>query len=179
MVLPVHPAARAQESLTADAPAPESVSGLDTPMEAAFGIEARKPPRFPRLKKQLQNLPPFFSDARLLFKTRTYYFYRDNFDASKNQAWAMGGSVAFESGWFMDRFKLGAEFFTSQRLFGPLDRDGTGLLETGQRHYNVLGQAYGILKLAERHKVSAFRQEYDLPYVNKNDSRMTLNTFEG
>lgn len=179
VVPPVRQEARAQESLTDDAPAPDSVNGLDTPMEAGFAAAERKPPRFPRLKRTLQNLPPFFSDASLVLKPRNYYFYRDNFDRSRNQAYAMGGSVAFESGWFMDRVKLGGEFFTSQKLYGPLDRDGTDLLAKGQRHYNVLGQAYGILKLAELHKVSVFRQEYDLPFVNKNDSRMTPNTFEG
>ena len=148
-------------------------------MEAGFEIERVKPPRFPRLKQKLDNLPTFLGETQLLLKTRTYYFRRESPDDSKREAWAAGGSIAYESGWFMDRIKIGTELFTSQKLHGPRDRGGTGLLAPVQRHYNVLGQAYALLKLAEHHEVSAYRQVYDLPYVNKNDSRMTPNTFEG
>ena len=169
----------AQESLTEDAPVVDSVEELDTPMEAAFEIEEVKPPRLPHLKKKLSSLPPFFRDTKLLLKNRSYYFRRDNSDGSENEAWAAGGSVAYESGWFRDRIKIGTEFYTSQKLHGPRDRGGTGLLAPVQRHYNVLGQAYAILKIAENHKISLYRQWYDLPYINKNESRMTPNTFEG
>jgi hypothetical protein len=80
---------------------------------------------------------------------------------------------------WLDRFAVGAELFTSQRLYGPEDHDGTKLLAPGQQGYTVVGQLYGKLKLFDDHSVSVYRQEYDLPYVNKDDSRMTPNTFEG
>jgi hypothetical protein len=148
-------------------------------MERGFEVREEKPPRFPRLKKELQDLPPFFRDTKLLLKARSFFFRRDKLDSSENEAWALGGSVAYESGWFKDRLKVGAEFFTSQKLHGPLGKDGTGLLAPRQHHYNVLGQAYALIKITENHKLSLYRQEYDLPYVNKNDSRMTPKTFEG
>jgi hypothetical protein len=173
------PRSWAQESITEDRPAPDSVQGLRTPMESGFEIEKVKPPRLPRLKKKLEDLPPFFRDTKLLLKTRSFFFRRDNLDGSENEAWALGGSVAYESGWFMDRLKVGAEFFTSQKLHAPLGKDGTGLLAPRQHHYNVLGQAYALIKITENHKLSLYRQAYDLPYVNKSDSRMTPNTFEG
>ena len=88
----------AQESLTEDAPAGDSVEDLDTPMEAAFDIEKKEPPRFPRLKNKLTDLPPFFRDTKLLLKSRTYYFRRDNSDGSENEAWAT--MTAYKSGRF-------------------------------------------------------------------------------
>lgn len=179
VLLFVAPRSWAQESITEDHPTPDSVHGLRTPMERGFEIDEVKPPRFPRLKKKLEDLPPFFRDTKLLLKTRSFFFRRENLDGSENEAWALGGSVAYESGWFKDRLKVGAEIFTSQKLYGLTGRDGTGLLAPGQHHYNVLGQAYALIRLTENHELSLYRQEYDLPYVNKNDSRMTPNTFEG
>ena len=42
-----------------------------------------------------------------------------------------------------------------------------------------MGQIYGRLKLVENHFINLYRYEYNTPYINKNDSRMTPNTFEG
>src|SRR5882762_189832 len=49
----------------------------------------------------------------------------------------------------------------------------------GQRGYAVLGQLYARVKLFEGQFLSLYRQIYDTPYMNRNDSRMTPNTFEG
>jgi hypothetical protein len=70
-------------------------------------------------------------------------------------------------------------FYTSQRLYGPDDRDGTLLLKEGQHGYEVVGQLYGRVKLFENNFVNLYRYEYNTPYINKNDNRMTPNTFEG
>ena len=43
----------------------------------------------------------------------------------------MGGALMYKSGWFLDRFRMGAAFSTAQRLYGPKDRDGTLLLKPG------------------------------------------------
>lgn len=69
--------------------------------------------------------------------------------------------------------------YTSQPLYAPQDRDGTNLLKPGQEGYTVLGQLYGRVKLFEAHFLNLYRYEYTTPYLNKDDSRMTPNTFEG
>ena len=74
---------------------------------------------------------------------------------------------------------MGAALYTAQRLYGPQDRDGTLLLKPGQHGYTVLGQIYGKVKLFEDHFLNLYRYEYNTPFINKNDSRMTPNTFEG
>ena len=61
----------------------------------------------------------------------------------------------------------------------PEDRDGTLLLRPGQQGYTVVGQLYGRVKLVEDNFINIYRYEYNTPYINKNDNRMTPNTFEG
>ena len=89
----------------------------------------------------------------------------------------MDGSIAYRSGWLADLFSVELEGFTSQPIVAPQDRDGTELLEPGQNGYSVLGIANG--KLRYRGLVlTGGRQYLDLPYVNRDDHRMTPNTFE-
>jgi len=69
--------------------------------------------------------------------------------------------------------------YTSQRLYGPDDRDGALLLKPGQHGYTQVGQLYGRVKLIDDNFINIYRYEYNTPYINKNDNRMTPNTFEG
>jgi len=43
----------------------------------------------------------------------------------------------------------------------------------------VLGQLFGRVKLFDEHIVNLYRYEYNTPFINKNDNRMSPNTFEG
>ena len=97
-----------------------------------FKRSAEIPRFFPWLKEQLKDTPAFFRDTKLNLNIRTYYFYRDKYDDSKSEAWALGGALSYQSGWFLDHFGVGAVLYTSQRLYGPDDRDGTLLLKPGQ-----------------------------------------------
>ena len=160
-------------------PAPGSVDEIVSPAERSFEEKPKHEPITERFRELLRDLPPFLRDTELALKPRTYYLFQEKPDKSKSEAWAGGGSIAYESGWLLDRVAIGAEAFTSQRLYGPADRDGTLLLDQGQKGYTVLGQAYGKIKLSEDHVISLYRQEYNTPYVNTHDSRMTPNTFEG
>jgi len=175
----------ASASSKEESPAPASVDEVVTAMENLSEKKENLPVLSERLKEKVKDLPPFFRDMSFAIKPRTYFYYesKPNSDPPPekkiSEAWALGGSLAYESGLWLDRFAVGAELFTSQRLYGPEDHDGTKLLAPGQQGYTVLGQLYGKLKLFDDHSVSVYRQEYNLPYVNKDDSRMTPNTFEG
>jgi hypothetical protein len=124
-------------------------------------------------------LAPFFRDSSFSAQARSFYLNRKQFDASHSEAWVLGGSLAYKSGYLADFFRLGAVGYTSQRLYGPEDKDGTLLLEPGQHGYTVLGQLYGELKLTDQLFAAFGRKEYSTPYINKNDSRETPNTFQG
>jgi hypothetical protein len=117
-------------------------------------------------------------DTRLDTQIRTYFLGRGKYDDSQSEAWALGGSVGFKTGYFRERFALGATGYTSQRLYGPEDKDGTALLKPGQRSYGVLGELYGEILLNQDTRLTVGRRGVDTPYLNRNDGRMTPNTFE-
>src|SRR5262249_16226650 len=89
-----------------------------------------------------------------------------------------GGSVEYKVDKVGGYFGFTAEYFTSFKLYGPDDRDGTLLLEPGQNNIDTFGIANPRINL-DGNVISAFRQRYDLPYVNSQDNRMIPNTFEG
>ena len=122
---------------------------------------------------------PFFHDATFAAQLRTYYLHREKYDNSHSEAWALGGAFKFTSGYVADLFRMGAVLYTSQPLYAPDDRDGTLLLKPGQDGYTVLGQIYGEFKFSDALSGAVGRKEYDTPYINRNDTRMTPNTFEG
>ena len=177
-----------QESVLDRGPEPESVGELNSPLDIPFLPLAPLPWAFTTLrdsirdslKSQLETLPPFFRDTQLAVNLRLYYFYRDNDvtpPKSDNEAFTIGGSIAYQSGWLANVFRIGLEGFGSQELYGPESRDGTLLLQPGQESYAALGRAYGEFKYAE-YTATLFRQYIDTPYVNQQDNRMTPNTFE-
>lgn len=150
-----------------------------TPMEKSFKEKLWRPGFFPWLKEKLKDAPAFLRDTKLDFNFRSFYMNQDNTGAPTKEAWAIGGALSYQSGWFLDHFALGAVGYTSQPLYAPDTRDGTKLLQDGQEGYTVLGQIYGRVKLVGDNFLNIYRYEYNTPYLNADDSRMTPNTFEG
>jgi hypothetical protein len=170
----------AQEYIQDQEPVPESVDQETSPMGESFLEKLREIPRpFPWLKEQLKDTPPFIRDTKLSLNVRTYYFWREKFDDTHSEAWTIGGALSYQSGWFLDRVSVGTVFYLSQPMRAPADRDGTLLLEPGQEGYAVVGQLYARVKVFENNFVNLGWYEYNTPYINKNDNRMTPNTFEG
>jgi hypothetical protein len=161
----------AQEA-SGDKPTPSSVDEISNPMDRTF---EKAPPR----EEPVKPPHPFFRDQKLDLNLRTYYKYNDKVDNSVSEAWAIGGALTYKSGYFLDHFALGGAVYTSQPLYAPEDRDGTLLLKPGQEGYTVLGQLYGEVKVIPDNFFRFYRQEYNTPFINKNDFRMTPNTFEG
>ncbi|UCE85393.1 MAG: OprD family outer membrane porin [Deltaproteobacteria bacterium] len=170
---------RASEAAVGEAPAPTTVEEVAGETAKAWVEPVRERALFPRLKQALRELPPFFRDAEIGIRPRTYYLYADDdIDGETRAAWAIGGSIDVRSGWWRDTLRVEAEFFSSNRLTGDKDRGGTELLKPVQRSFHKLGQANLKLRRGD-HKLTLYRQRIDLPYVNGNDSRMVPNTFEG
>ena len=149
-----------------DAPPPPPVLA---PMEVLF---------LP-IKQQVEKLPPFLGDTELNALFRSYYFNRTKPDGSENEAWAFGGWISYQSGWLADTFAMGASLYGSAPLYAPNDKDGTLLLQPGQRGYYVPGQGWGALRYRDLALVKGFRQLVDQTYINPQDNRMTPNTFQG
>ncbi len=122
--------------------------------------------------------------ADLLYKSsvnlhlRNYYFGRERDSRPTIEAWAQGAGIQLATPRWRDRLNLAATLYTSQKLYGPADKDGSKLLKPGQKSFTVLGQAYLEARLYGNIKLKAYRQRFELPYLNGNDARMVPNTFE-
>jgi hypothetical protein len=120
----------------------------------------------------------FIDDAAVTAHFRTFWFDRDKPSGASSEAWAAGGWIGYESGWFGGWLRVGAVGYTSQPVWAPDDKDGTLLLKPGQEGYSVLGQAYVALKFQDQ-VFTGYRQMVNQPEVNPQDNRMTPNTFQG
>src|SRR4030095_4810470 len=127
-----------------------------------------------RLERRRQAL----KDTKFEFNLRSFYFDRSGFDSSEKQSWAIGGWLGFKTGYFLDHIAFGATAYTSQPIYAPDDRDGTLLLEPVQEGYTVLGEFYAELRIVEDVGITVGAKGYDTPFINRNDTRMTPNTFE-
>jgi hypothetical protein len=155
-----------------------------TAIERGFAVVPTAEPLtlFPQIREQLKDAPDFLRDSKAGINIRSYY--RDNVSnastgAAWNEAWAAGGSVAFETGRLFNLLSGGFVLYTSFPVYAPLDHDGTGLLKPGQQQYGVLGQLYGKINIADMHEIIAGRYLYDTPFMNAHDNRMSPNTFYG
>jgi outer membrane porin, OprD family len=166
-------------------PHPSSAEDIKGPLSSSFLIKRLEGPFFPQIKEMIDGLPPFIRDTQLDFKFRTFDFERDNdgiidTDGSNdNKAWAVGGAIDYQSGYLFDRISIGASYYTSQRINGERNEGGTNLLEPVQNGFDVLGQSYINYKLNDNLNLRAYRSSFNLPYLNRDDSRMVPNTHEG
>jgi len=122
--------------------------------------------------------PLFFRDSVIQIVARSYYLTRNNFDGTRSQAWAAGGWIAYRSGLIANFFGVHGAFYTSQKLYGPQDESGTLLLNPEQKPLDVLGQAYGFVRISDQ-EVRGGRMLVNTPLLNPEDSRMIPIAFEG
>ena len=172
------PSAIAQERELEDAPPPSSIYEIEAAIDRAYPEPEIRRSLFPWISRRMQSLPPFLADTKLYLRYRTYYLRQDRASGLLSEAWAMGGSLYYRSGWLEDFFAAELEAFTAQPIVAPADRAGTRLLEEpDQKGFGVLGVANGKLRYRD-FVLTGFRQYLDLPYLNRQDNRMIPNTFE-
>ena len=167
----------AGEAETEDQTVADSVEASQGPILRAFQRPLDSEPMWTWLKEKLQDYPPFFADTQLGLHYRTYYRNKQRLIGLDSEAWAMGGWVEYRSGKVFDLLSANFKYFGSFPVYAPEDADTTGLLKLGQTAYGVLGVANLNLTWKEL-SLTAGRMELATPYVNRNDSRMTPNTFE-
>jgi hypothetical protein len=170
-----------QEAALESEPIASSAEELQLPSTRAFQLQPA-PEQGPLSLRTATEWPAFIRDMTVKANVRSFYFAQqagadDPGNDNEKISWALGGSLQVNSGKVADIFLIRSELFTSQRLYGPEDKDGAKLLEPGQDGYTVLGVANPRFEY-EGHVLSLYRQRFDLPYVNNQDNRMTPNTFE-
>jgi hypothetical protein len=171
--------------LTRKGPLVESPEDLDSAIDylgrpdkrAPIEADATPPPgAAPPAPKGL--VSELVDGAQFGGQLRTYYLERLRDGANDSQAWAAGGSLGFKSGLWRDRLGFGVRLYTSQPVYAPRDKPGSGLLAPVQDGYTVLGESYLLLRPFGTSYLQLWRQGMELPYLNKHDTRMTPNTFE-
>ncbi len=174
------------ESLTAEYGTPQSLEtspdavdkiGADSQSAAFEGWKMPVNYLAELRRKYLRQDSPFSQGLEFTLAPRWYYRNALNRDGSRSVAAAFGGSLKVETGWLWNFLRFGFTGYTSQKLYGPPDKDGSGLLAEGQQGYTVLGVAFVDLRVRKT-TLRVGRQRIELPYINGNDSRMTPNTFE-
>ncbi|MFI5315452.1 MAG: OprD family outer membrane porin [Myxococcota bacterium] len=171
--------ALAQESISIENPPPESVSDDKTSMGETFQPKPERERITDVIKDYLKDSTPFLRDTTLTANLRTEYLRQDQFNGTTTkEAWAVGGALSYKSGLLLEHFGIGATAYTSLPIYAPEDRSGTLLLKNNQDSYSVVGELYGKIKLTDGLFATAYRQELNTPFINRNDNRMTPNTFE-
>ena len=171
---PVQPASHASGKARLDEAEDEFDSSDEqgqVPLDESFGEATTREHIRKQRKKALQ-------DTTFDVQLRTYYLDRSRFDDTRSEAWALGGRAGFKTGYFRERLAFGATAFTSQRLYGPEDRGGTGLLAPIQQGYSVLGEIYGEYIVMDGLLLQVGRKGFNTAFVNESDTRMTPNTFQ-
>ena len=161
--------------------APEYIESEQPP---AGGIDATIEPmefalRRPAPARVFRTLRDTLRQGSLDLQLRNYYFDRYRENQPDSEAWAQGGWLGYDTPWWRHRLRLGVTLYTSQKLYGPQDKDGTLLLKPGQDSFSVLGEAFLEAQPAENIHLKLYRQTLSIPYLNRQDSRMIPNTFEG
>lgn len=124
-------------------------------------------------------LPRVLRDTSLTLRLRSHYIDVHAANGVERQAWALGGWLAYRSGWLLDTVQAGATLFGSAPAYAPSDKADTLLLAPGKEGFHVLGEAFAALRYRAYAVVRAYRQALDEPYVNRQDNAMAPNTFEG
>src|SRR5436853_366217 len=168
-VTQVAPALAVEQVAPTDSALTSTEQGRTTDLDQSFGDW-----REWRLEERRQA----FKDTKFEFNLRSFYFDRSDFSGAEKQAWAIGGWLGVKTGYFLDHIAFGATLYTSNPIYAPDDRDGTTLLAPGQNGYTVLGEFYAELRIVKDVGVTVGAKGYDTPFINRNDTRMTPNTFE-
>jgi len=162
--------------LSAEAPVEDSVLKLRDIIGRGLAPAVKAVRRAVRVLPD--GLDPFWRDSSLNLEPRIYHFNRKRNIGADSETLAAGGALAYRSGVLQDRVSFGATLYTTQKIHGPHDKPGSGLLKPVQQGFTVLGEAYLNVRVAEQAQLRLYRQTFNLPYINKNDIRMVPNTFE-
>jgi hypothetical protein len=124
-------------------------------------------------------VPAFLRDTALALRLRSHYVDVETVSGVEREAWALGGWIAYRSGWLADALQLGATLFGSAPAYAPEDKADTLLLAPGKEGFQVLGEAFAAARYRAYVAVKAYRQEVQQPFINRQDNAMVPNTFEG
>jgi hypothetical protein len=126
----------------------------------------------------LADAPPYWRDTRASIKFRTFDFQRDDGELEIGDALAAGFELGVQSGKWRKAFSFELSWHTSFGIRTPEDKGNTGILLPDQSDISVISRAFGQWSFSEASRVRLFRQDFNMPYINRQDSRMIPTTYE-
>ena len=144
------------------------------------GIDKEKERRPSRqiLEDLWEQAPPFWRDSALDLRVRAFDFQRDDGSMTIADAFAIGSELTFASGKWREKWSLVGSWHTSSAIDAPEDLGRTGILAPDQSNLSVISRAYLQYDLPRKISARFYRQDFNLPYINRQDSRMIPNTHE-
>ena len=130
------------------------------------------------LRDLFSNAPPYWRDTTASFKLRTFDFRRDDGSDRTRDALATGFELGIESGKWREAFSFSVSWHTSYGVRAPDGKGKTGVLLPDQSDISVISRAFGQWNFSEVTRARVFRQDFNLPYINRQDSRMIPTTHE-
>ena len=157
--------------------APESAETAPLSLDG-FHEALKKGPMRRVLRERFAKAPPFWRDAELDFGLRIYDFRRDNGIETIADSLAAGTELTFSSGKWRERLSTVITWHTSFGLGSSEGSGNSGLLGEGESDVSVISRAYLQYDFGEVLSTRLYRQDFNMPYINRQDIRMIPNTFE-
>ncbi len=158
--------------------APESAETAPISLDGFHEAFKNRPTR-QILRGQLAEAQPFWRDAALDFGLRIYDFKRNNGIETIADSLAVGTDLTFSSGKWRERVSTVITWHTSFGINTSKDSGSSGLLGEGESDLSVISSAYLQYEFGEVLSTRLYRQEFNMPYINRQDIRMIPNAFEG
>ena len=121
-------------------------------------------------------LPQVLRDSTVDLKLRTYHFEQDLLPGQVARATTYGGHLGLTTG-SLKGWQAGLTWYGTYEISSNVNGAETQLLAENKDDISVLGKAF-VRYSKDEWQLDLFRQEINLPYINKLDSRMIPNTFE-
>jgi hypothetical protein len=157
---------------------PESAETAPLSLEGYHEVLKKGPGRR-ILRERLAKAQPFWRDALLDFGLRIYDFRRDNGIETIADSLAVGTELTFSSGIWRERLSTAITWHTSSGIGTAKGSGSSGLLGEGESDLSVISSAYLQYDFGEVLSTRLYRQQFNMPYINRQDIRMIPNTFEG
>ncbi len=154
---------------------PESAEDVSLGLDELFDEPER--PAFRLAEEELGRDSPFWADSEVSLNIRAFDFDRENGLGPFEQVFEIGTELGFESGKLNDRWSMGTSWHTSNVVRDRIDQKQPGAPEPA--NISVLSRAWLRYDFAEEWLLSLYRQDFNLPYLNRLDIRMIPNTHEG
>ena len=177
-LLPLAPAVvLSSEYQRAEEIAPESAVDAPSGLEDILRTRRARPGRA-FLLDVLEDATPFWRDSRFELGLRAYDFQREDGIEPIGEATAIGTELLFQSGKWRDQLSTVISWHTSFGVDAAESLGNTGLLAPDQSDLSVISRAYLQYDVGSTTSIRLYRQDFNMPYMNRQDSRMIPNTHE-